>query len=87
MLIWSEVVRLNLAIARPAEDGKPKCAVYWPENGDKLELSTVEVEKVGEENTDFETLLFKVQLKEEFKQSASLTNKEPLIVKQYRWST
>lgn len=77
----------NFISFRPSEDGKPKCAVYWPENDDKLELSTVDVEKVGEENSDFETLLFKVQLRDEFKQSPFISNKDPLVVKQYRWST
>ncbi|EFO18353.2 protein-tyrosine phosphatase [Loa loa] len=86
-MVFQERAETILMLCRPSEDGKPKCAVYWPENGDKLELSTVDVEKVGEENSDFEILLFKVQLKDEFKQSPSVSNKDPLVVKQYRWST
>ncbi|VDM10050.1 unnamed protein product [Wuchereria bancrofti] len=86
-MVFQERAETILMLCRPSEDGKPKCAVYWPENEDKLEFSTVDVEKVGEENSDFETLLFKVQLRDEFKQSPFISNKDPLIVKQYRWST
>ncbi|OZC09527.1 hypothetical protein X798_03484 [Onchocerca flexuosa] len=86
-MVFQERAETILMLCRPSEDGKPKCAVYWPENGDKLELSTVDVEKVGEENSDFEILFFKVQLKDEFKQSPSVSNKDPLVVKQYRWNT
>ena len=60
--------------------------MYWPEAGDKLELNTVIVEHIGEEKNDFDTVLFKVTLKEAFKAN-STSNVEPLVVKQRRWST
>ncbi|VDN02054.1 unnamed protein product [Thelazia callipaeda] len=86
-MVFQERAETILMLCRPSEDGKPKCSIYWPDNGDKLELNTVDVEKVGEENSDFEVLVFKVQLKDEFKQSSSIINKDPLVVKQYQWNT
>lgn len=86
-MVFQERAETILMLCKPSEDGKPKCAVYWPEEGETLSLSTVDVEKVGEEDGEFETMLFKVSLKDEFKQNASTANKDPLTVKQYRWST
>lgn len=61
-----------------------KCAVYWPDSGEKLELDTVTVENIGEEETDFNTVLFRVSLNDSAKANCTI-NTEPLVVKQHRW--
>uniref|UniRef100_A0A0M3IWW9 Protein-tyrosine phosphatase n=1 Tax=Ascaris lumbricoides TaxID=6252 RepID=A0A0M3IWW9_ASCLU len=72
---------------QPAEEGKPKCAVYWPEARQAIQLDTVNVEHIGEEETEFDTMLFRVNLNEPYKATANAISSEPLIVKQHRWST
>uniref|UniRef100_A0A0N5AYB3 Protein-tyrosine phosphatase n=1 Tax=Syphacia muris TaxID=451379 RepID=A0A0N5AYB3_9BILA len=81
-MVYQERAKTILMLCRPSEEGKLKCAVYWPEKGGKLQLKTVTVEHIGEEATEFDTLLFKVTLNEPSKGAAD----EGLIVKQHRWS-
>lgn len=85
-MVFQERAETILMLCRPAEEGKLKCAVYWPESGEKLQLNTVTVEHIGEEKTEFDTVLFRVSLNENFKTNC-MANMEPLVVKQHRWST
>ncbi|VDM50468.1 unnamed protein product, partial [Toxocara canis] len=82
-MVYQERAETILMLCRPAEEGKPKCAVYWPEAGEKMELETVTVEYVGEEKTEFDTVLFRVQLNEPYKTATN--GLDPLVVKQHRW--
>uniref|UniRef100_A0A915AY19 Protein-tyrosine phosphatase n=1 Tax=Parascaris univalens TaxID=6257 RepID=A0A915AY19_PARUN len=86
-MVYQERAETILMLCRPAEEGKPKCAVYWPEAGQVIQLDTVNVEHIGEEETEFDTVLFRVNLNEPYKTTANAINSEPLIVKQHRWST
>ncbi|MFH4975482.1 hypothetical protein AB6A40_002191 [Gnathostoma spinigerum] len=86
-MIFQERAETILMLCRPAEEGKPKCCIYWPEPNQKLELKTVTVEHIGSESTEFDTIKLKVDLKENLTGTTNGTNSESLIVRQHRWST
>ncbi|VDN55054.1 unnamed protein product [Dracunculus medinensis] len=85
-MVFQERAETILMLCRPSEDGKAKCALYWPESGEKLKLNSVIIENIGEEKTDFDTTIFKVNLSEIYKGIPNISN-DALIVKQHRWIT
>ena len=52
---------------RPAEDGRPKCVVYWPQQKDeKLEFPSLLVTNLEEESDQFSTMKLQIELNPSF---------------------
>uniref|UniRef100_A0A1I7XKK8 Tyrosine-protein phosphatase domain-containing protein n=1 Tax=Heterorhabditis bacteriophora TaxID=37862 RepID=A0A1I7XKK8_HETBA len=87
-MIYQERVESILMLCKPAEDGRVKCHIYWPEDINKiLEMPMLQVTNTGEDS-EFNTLTLLVELSPKYELTEDCLPeplRKPLIVKLFRW--
>ncbi|KAF1763239.1 hypothetical protein GCK72_011505 [Caenorhabditis remanei] len=55
-MVFQERAQSILMLCRVIEEGRPKCVMYWPANGEEEKYGCIRVKNMGESNDEFEVV-------------------------------